>query len=453
MVDCDRVFVLLHQTGRYRAVACSGIDWIDRHAPLAADLEKLVTAVAPLKRAWSTDGDLRSVEPEIHRHLEPYLDQSTVRHLALVPMMPAGDLCDGNSELPIGIFAFENLVDRPVVHDTALISAVAHHAEAALVEMSQRETLLVRAAIGLTSPWRVWFRTRRVSKWLLAIMVGVAVVGGAMMWPVTFQVRAEGELVPDSRKYVFASHNGFLDEIFVSHGDKVIAGQPVARISSPELELEARRLLGELQTTQEQLAATTAERFQVTGVDQRSVQRAGELTAQEGSLKEQELSLTEQLAIVKRQEDQLLLRSDISGVVVDWNLQQRLVRRPVQRGQVVLQIADLSGPWSLELRVPDESAGHVLKATESSAEPLAVTFVVNQDPEVTHVGTLRDRSTTTENPQDGSAYVEMQVAFPQDRVMTRRTDAQVTAKIHCGRRRLGFVLFHEVVEELRRTFF
>lgn len=453
LVQCDRVFVLLRRAGAYRAVACSGVDWIDRHASLATDLGKLVTTVAPLKQVWSTDGDLRAVAPEISQYLEPYLDQSTVRHLAIVPMQSAEENGTPKGSLPIGMFAFENLVDRPVEYNTPLVSALAHHAQVGITESARRASWLVRAALALTHPWQRWFRDRRMPRTLLVGVVGAAVVGSALMWPVTFRVSAEGVLVPDSRKYVFASHNGFLDEVLVAHGDKVAEGQPVARITSPELELEARRLLGDLQTTQEELAATTAERFQVTGVDQRSVQRAGELTAQEGSLKERELSLREQLAIVKQQEEQLVLRSSISGVVVDWNVQQRLLRRPVQRGQVILQVADLSGPWSLELQVPDEAAGHVLESAASSPQPLAVSFVVNQDPEVTHVGTLVRHSVTTQEPRDKEPYVEMQVTLQQQDFVVPRADAQVTAKIHCGRRRLGFVLFHEIIEELRRTFF
>ena len=55
------------------------------------------------------------------------------------------------------------------------------------------------------------------------------------------------------------------------------------------------------------------------------------------------------------------MRSPLTGAVVTWNVRQLLEARPVQKGQALMQVADLTGPWVLEIEVPDDRIGHVLE--------------------------------------------------------------------------------------------
>jgi hypothetical protein len=73
--------------------------------------------------------------------------------------------------------------------------------------------------------------------------------------------------------------------------------------------------------------------------------------------------------LCKLNEEELVIKSPISGQVVTWDLRNRLPKtRPVQRGQVLMRIADPNGPWHLELHMPENRMGHVAAAQQAIYE-------------------------------------------------------------------------------------
>ena len=104
---------------------------------------------------------------------------------------------------------------------------------------------------------------------------------------------------------------------------------------------------------------------------QRDLQEEGKLTIEErnrlrgemAELREKRDSLEKQLELCKINQEELSIKSPISGQVVTWDLRNRLPNgRPVQRGQVLMRVADPSGPWQLELHMPENRMGHVAEA-------------------------------------------------------------------------------------------
>jgi hypothetical protein len=118
-----------------------------------------------------------------------------------------------------------------------------------------------------------------------------------------------------------------------------------------------------------------------------------------------------------------------------------------------LEIGDLTGDWVVELDVTDRRAGYVLKAMESHADPLLVSFVVATNPANTCEGKIVRTAGTTHLDERGESAVRMEVAIDETRVAELRHGAAVVAKIDCGRRSLGYVWFHELLEEAARRFF
>ncbi len=64
-----------------------------------------------------------------------------------------------------------------------------------------------------------------------------------------------------------------------------------------------------------------------------------------------------------------------------------------------MQIADLQGPWVLELHVPDRHAGHVLAAQREAGNDLNVEFILATDPETTFAGRIERVAETTGNDE------------------------------------------------------
>ena len=119
----------------------------------------------------------------------------------------------------------------------------------------------------------------------------------------------------------------------------------------------------------------------------------------------------------------------------------------MQRGQALLTVADLEGPWELELHVPDHRAGHVGRARSLRAE-LAVTFALAADPGKEYHGTSRTWCWPRTRRGERSTVL-VTVEFDRDEVQGLRPGATVLARIHCGRRSMGYVWLHDLFEAVQ----
>jgi hypothetical protein len=218
------------------------------------------------------------------------------------------------------------------------------------------------------------------------------------------------------------------------------------------LELEIKRVVGDLQTQRQELESIMAERLQFSTIDRSSDQRASLLSASELSTREKIKSLEAQYQLLSQDNQRLTHRSPINGTVLDWDVDERLRNRRIRRGQRLFEIAQLDGPWHLELAVPDHRTGHVLEAISRNESGLQVDFVLENQPANTYRGVTRNVAQATQLI-DGAPCVLMEVDMDYRLLDDLRPNATAMAKIHCGRRSAAFVWLHEFYEELRRRFF
>ena len=175
----------------------------------------------------------------------------------------------------------------------------------------------------------------------------------------------------------------------------------------------------------------------------------GELTAQGEELRQLIHGLQEQLQILQRQLADLEVRSPIDGAVVTWNLRELLEARPVSRGQILMTLADLAGPWQLELRVPDRRVAHVLAAQREMGADLDVFFTLATDPGLKLRGKLEHMGMRTEMGESHEAFVLAKVAIDRRDIPDLIPGTTVVTKIHCGRRPVGYVWLHELIDTVR----
>ena len=147
----------------------------------------------------------------------------------------------------------------------------------------------------------------------------------------------------------------------------------------------------------------------------------------------------------------LTVKSPAGGVIATFQLQQQLQHRPVQRGERLLQVMDDTGPWRLELEVSEYRMGHLLTALAQSADgTLPVEYVPATAVEKTYAATLTEVASRSNHSQEAGTIVEAYARLNPDDLPHRRIGAEVTAKIECGQKSLGYVLFGDLVEFLRR---
>jgi len=447
VVGCDRLSVLVCRGGKSRTLATSGVDVVDRRAKVVRLLERLVRrAVASEEPLWYHDGAV-DVPEQIEEPLQAYVDETHARTVAIVPLhAPQRGDVDGPPRT-IGALVAEQFHGLPADGDLKeQLTAITAHSATAL-NNALTHSHLPLAWLGRQIARVGWLaEARQLPKTALVLGAIAAVAACLTLIPADFEIEARGELQPQTRREVFATDDGVVDELRVKHGQAVGADEPLVLLRKPELDLEFRRMAGEMQTAEKKLSAIQAERLENApgGADTR--RRLHQLAADEAETKEQLAGLLAQREILEQQQADLVVRSPLAGQALTWNLEELLAARPVERGQSLLTVADLNGPWVVELHVADKRAGHVLAARESQQPELNVSFALSADPGTVYQGRLVDTALSTELDDNGEVTVRAIVAFDRAQVKALRPGATVQARIDCGRRPLGYVWFHELFE-------
>jgi len=146
----------------------------------------------------------------------------------------------------------------------------------------------------------------------------------------------------------------------------------------------------------------------------------------------------------------LEIRSPISGQVLTFNLQRRLAERPVNRGDRLMSVADLEGPWEVELQIDDDQVGHVLAAWDAADGQLPVSFLVMGQPQIRYRGRLHEVGSSSEVDDSGHTVVNAYAAVEGTTPAGARPGAVLMARIHCGTRPIGFVWFRSLLEAVQR---
>ena len=110
--------------------------------------------------------------------------------------------------------------------------------------------------------------------------------------------------------------------------------------------------------------------------------------------------------------------------------------------------------WQIQLEMPEKRISHLLKAQRESDTPLKVTFGLVSNPGTEYVGELVDIDTKLDVYSDEGNAALVIVAFPNKDIDLDllRAQTRVTAKVHCGTRSIGYVMFHELIETVQSSF-
>jgi multidrug efflux pump subunit AcrA (membrane-fusion protein)/GAF domain-containing protein len=441
LIGCDRVTVLACRGSGCETLGISGAARWDRRSNSVVRLEKLSAAVAA-GGGWLDSGrGTASLPPQVRAVLHEYLEVAQVREVLVVPLArpPARE---GGESKAVGV-------------------VVAEQFSGILTEEHRRKTAsactacvpaLEHALVVKRIPWAGLFRHgdwRAVAgrgRTALMIVVGVALLlGAACVIPTDFEIEARGVLQPRVRRDMFAPDDGVVDELFVDHGAQVIPGERLVSLRNPQLDLDLKRVWGELQAARKRLSAIETARVEgATNANSISIS-AARLSGEDAELQELVASLMRQHDLLTAQEEALHVTSPIAGQVLTWDLPQLLQSRPVHRGQALLTIADPSGPWDLELEVPDRDAGYVLEARQAvDGGALRATYRLATDPGTSHPTTVDRVAQSIERTATGDPVLRVLAGVDPRELANSRPGATVLARIHCGRRSLAFVWLRDM---------
>jgi multidrug efflux pump subunit AcrA (membrane-fusion protein) len=453
LVGCDRVSVALVRGRRCVVEAVSGLDSIDRRASEVRALGKLARAAVAAGEPLIFQGDATDLAPQIERALQEYVDRSYAKTLAVIPLAPQAEderedaPCRTRRTRPLGALIVEQFHERRFEEPVQRrIDTVATHAGIALAKAQEHSRLFLLPLWKTLGRLQYLVQGGALPKTLLATVALAAAVAAMVILPKDFTLASRGTLQPVERRHVFASIDGVVTDALVEHGSTVAAGQELVRLRNTDLEVEIASLLGQQTTTHEQILSV-----QRTLLDnpRLSPEERERLSGRLLELQETAAGLERQLALVRQKEEQLIVRSPLSGEVVTWRVRDKLMHRPIERGQSLVTVVDPAGPWELELYLPERRMGHLVRAAGAYGEDLPVTFTLATHPGEEFHGFVTEVHRTAEVHGEEGNTVRVRVAIDREALPDLRPGATVNARVQCGQRPLGYVWLHEFIETIQ----
>jgi multidrug resistance efflux pump len=457
LIDCDRVSVALARGNRCRIKSVSGLDSIERRAEQVKLLGSLSTKVIRAGQPLWYNGNDADLPPQIESRLHEYVDKSHSKMLAIIPLkhvnVAANDSASANSTRgkPIGALIVEQLKDSQISPTLEKrVEVVVEHSELALTNAVEHNSIFLMPLWKTLGRFTSLFRGEKLFKTGLVVAT-VAVLAAFLCWfPYPFSLGAKGSLTPEIQHEVFAQVAGVLQEIHIENGSDMIveSGQKLATMTNNDLRVEIENLEGELNQTRKQM-----ETLQFSGATDMEQLDGIILSGEFEKAREKAISLERRLQIKLAQASLLEIRAPARGRVVNWQVRQNLLHRPVSRGQNLMTIIDPDTQWQVELEMPERRVSHLLEAMRASEQPLKVKFTLVSHPGQELTGQLLnvDQKLDVHSDEGNSALVR--VAFDNTQVDPEllRSGTRVSAKVECGQRPVGYVIFHELIETVQSS--
>ena len=468
IIGCDRVSVLVKRGRKLRLEAVSGQESIERRASAVQAVEALVRVVAkagdPL---WHPD-PASELPPQIEEELEVYVDESHATALAIIPLekpRPTPVVQTGGVDAvavakaeaapkvapePIGALVAEWFSSSTFEGGKrARVELVAEHGRVALANALAHTSLPLYPLLNLLGKSKVLVTARNLPKTILATLAAAAAVLALVLVPADLRLEGKGTLEPVHHRDVFAGIDGVVESIApgVEHAADVKEGQLLATLRNIELDVALTDVLGRKAASEEQLVST---RRAILEDNKISADEKTRMAGRAAQLQREIESLEAQRTLYEAKKLDLAVRSPIDGVIVTWQVRDRLMLRPVEKGQVLLNVADKTGPWELEIHLPDDRLGHVNRAyaeARAAGRELEVDYILATDPGTRHVGTVKEIHEQAEVRGEQGNTVLLRITIDPSRHEKEElgAGASVTARINCGKRPLGYVIFHDLV--------
>ena len=475
IIGCDRVGVLVKRRGRLVLDAVSGQESVEKRASAVQAIEALVRVVARAgEPLWHPDPG-RELPPQIEEELENHIDESHASALAIIPLekprptavvKPGGvdatavaraEAAPGQTPEPVGALVAEWFSARTFDGGTrARVELVADHGKLALANALAHTTLPLYPLINLAGKSRVLTTARNLPRTVLALLGALGALAALVLVPAELRLEGKGTLEPVHRRDVFAGIDGVVERIEpgVEHGAEVKEEGLLATLRNTELDVQITDVIGRKATANEQLVATerSLKNEKLTEAEK------NRLYGERARLAREFKSLGEQQALYEKKKKDLEVRSPINGVIVTWQVRDRLLLRPVEKGQSLLTVADKTGPWELEIHMPDDRLGHVNRAAlaaRKAGRDLEVDYILATDPGTRHRGVVKEIHEQAEvrGEQGNTVLVRVTIDRDSHEKAELGAGASVTARIACGKRPLGYVWFHDLLSFLQTQVF
>lgn len=441
----DRVTLLIRKGRRFVPVAVSGSAEFDSRSAAIKALTVLTerAAVTGETVSFTASGSSERLPPQIAQGFAECVDVTLAHTTIVVPLLTQKET---NTGQPFAGVILERFSDSAAPVDENDLEFLQVHAAGALESAVEHEKILFHAwrrKLGVASD--VVFLNHRARGWAcLAFLVAIVAL---TVIPAGHSVSASGTLRPVERRDIFAPFDAYVDVVHVRHGDHISRGTVLMELSDPQLDSMIQQCEGERNSARERHRAL--DRAGVGGTLTTSSMDQLRIAGERDALREQLETSEVKLRQLREMKSRLIITSPLDGDVLSWDVSRTLDHRPVRRGQSLLQLANTAGEWEIEAYIEQCRLGHLLQALEDSDEPLTTSVRLSSDPAREITGVVQEVGDTVRYVDGIGDVVPITIRVTDANCPLRHVGSDVSVKVLCGRRSLGYVWFHELFDFMR----
>ncbi len=447
LIDCDRVTVSVRCRNKLQIYSVSNQEIIEQRSNNIRKLARLNELCIAAGHDVRFEGNVEDVEPSLQAALGDYIDESGMNAVYVMPLFDARN--ENQHDQPsnpetVGSLIFEYNGGGTLSSEyETRVEVLRHHSALAIARAVEHESMLLLPlcrSIEKLSWVRAIHRSPRSLITTALVMITLLTL---CYFPATFAVSSSGTLEPAVTRDLFVAEDGVIEQLFVKNGAIVEKGDPIAQLTSPEINLAIENVEGELATIQERLVAAQLSRLDKSKLS--SIER-DQIHGQVEQLQQSKAAYLKQLQVYEEKLDRLTLRSPISGHIVTWNVERFLNNRPVTQGQRLMTIVDNQNSWNATLQIPEGDFGYLQEAMNDQGDDIHVKFTMVTNPGQVYEGQVVSVHDRVEKDDQGNRFVPVTVKVTSTDLPPLYTGADIQGKVLCGTRALGYVWFHDLIE-------
>ncbi len=454
LIGCDRVSVGLMQGSRCHIKAVSGLDSIERRSEQVKTLSRLATAVVKTRRELWFDGQSADLPPQLEKRVHDHVDRSHARMLVVLPLLETVEGDEGDEGLsrnrkPVGAIVIEQLAESDSTRELkASAELVVQHSEVSLTNCLDHQSIFLLPLWKAIGALTGQFRGRKLVRTALVAAAVAGVVAFLCLFPYPFSLGANGALVPEQKHEIYAPIDGILTAVNVSDAGNTVVqqGDLLAQLASSRLDLEIENLRGQISQARQERDDSGHRKATA-----RTPEDKAAYSFQYDRAEQNFKNLTRELDHLLLEQSKLEVRAPIDGQVVNWQVRQNLMRRPVRFGQHLMTVVPPDTQWLLELEMPERRLAHLARELKASDSGLKVTFALLSWPGREFEGELIsvDQKLDVYSEEGNCALVR--VAFLNSEVPAEllKSGTRARAKVHCGSASIGYSMFYELIETVK----
>ncbi len=481
LVECDRVVVAVRHGSKPRVEAVSGADVVETRS----NLVRLMRALCEQVMAWGeklvfsgTRDD--SLPPKVLTALDAYLAESNSKLLVVQPLRDDRETGKKPPRAALLMECFEPPAEPQQL--IARLDVVARHATPALYNAVEHRRIPMRL---------VWLPLAKAqegiggkAKAISALVVALVSLLGAALYFVPYQLKMEsnGKLVPWARRIVYPPTEGKVISFEVQPGDVVSENRRLAVLFDLKLEQKLSAFTAEIEGAHNEMETAESNAADPSLNQNEKINYRDKARMKEFLWKTKQDEYSDFLRRTNAKPEkpgEFELRaplfsdeekgrvSHLEWTVLNGNYQEEWTGKMAKPSDPLLRLGAKSGPWEIELKIPQKHIGQVLKAFERPDVPvidgqkaLDVDFLLRSDATRTYRGLLfrhkiasqadPNRDEKDESEPEVIAFVTIDHdSIDQGYRLSREaltSGTEVHAKIRCGKHRLGYALFYGVWE-------